>query len=207
MKPNTRNKRLSLPVLALLVLPAVLAVACEGQRGRIMSDSEEDYVGTKDAGAATFDRLIEGAVEKLFQRHKDEFGSTKTVNVAFVDVINKTDRELGPARDDMVQVIETKINHFPGYEPVSGYYVAEALRETRLTAENLFLQKYRDKFLAVLERTDNPAGALLFAVVTNVRTRGHDVTQVNYRLTVELVDAATGKNFKESTQVRKAYNK
>jgi hypothetical protein len=192
------------PCLLLLVF---LAVACAGQKGRIMSDDEADYVGKREAGAATFDRLIEGAVEKLFQRHKDQFGSTKTIPVAFVDVINKTDRELGPARDDMVQLIETKINHFPGYKTVSGYFVGAALRETRLTAENLFLPKYRAQFLDALATTKNPAEALLFAVVTNVRTQGRDVTQVNYTLTLELVDTATGANFKETTRVRKAYTK
>jgi len=184
-----------------------LAVACAGPRGRIMSETEAGYVGTKNAGAATFDRLIETTVEKLFQRHKDEFGATKTIHVAFVDVINKTDRELGPARDDMVQLIETKINHFPGYKTVSGYFVGAALRETRLTAENLFIPKHRATFLSVLESSKNPAEALLFAVVTNVRTEGHEVTQVNYTLTLELVDAVTGANFKETTRVRKAYTR
>ena len=124
-----------------------------------------------------------------------------------MDVINKTDRELGPARDDMVQLIETKINHFPGYKTVSGYFVEAALRETRLTADNLFLPKYRAKFLSVLETSKNPAEALLFAVVTNVRTEGHEVTQVNYTLTLELVDVVTGANFKETSRVRKAYTR
>ena len=153
-----------------------------------MSDSEEEHVGSKTAGAATYHRLIEQSVEKLFQRHKDEYGSTKVVNVAFVDVINKTDRELGATRDDMIQVIETKINHFPGYKTVSSFYVGKALTETRLVAEDLFLKTKRDQFLAVLAREDNPAGALLFAIVTNIRTvAAADVTQVNYRLTLELV--------------------
>ncbi|MEE9127391.1 MAG: hypothetical protein V3U11_09635, partial [Planctomycetota bacterium] len=115
MEPKTMK---NLPILAVAVLPAVLAVACAGHRGRIMSDSEEEYVGSKAAGAATFHRLIEQSVEKLFRRHKDEFGTTKVVNVAFVDVINQTDRELGATRQDMIQVIETKINHFPGYKTV-----------------------------------------------------------------------------------------
>ncbi|MEE9128263.1 MAG: hypothetical protein V3U11_14115, partial [Planctomycetota bacterium] len=111
-------------------------------------------------------------------------------------------------RQDMVQVIETKINHFPGYKTVSSFYVGKALTETRFVVEDLFLKKKRDEFLRVLEREKNPAEALLFAMVTNIRTvAAPDVTQVNYRLTMELVDTATGENFKESTQVRKAYTK
>ncbi len=173
-----------------------------------MSDSEEEYVGSKAAGAATFHRLIEQSVEKLFRRHKDEFGTTKVVNVAFVDVINQTDRELGATRQDMIQVIETKINHFPGYKTVSSFYVGKALTETRLVVEDLFLKAKRDQFLRILEREKNPAEALLFAMVTSIRTiAARDTTQVNYRLTMELVDTATGENFKESTQVRKAYTK
>lgn len=193
----------------LLVLPALamLAVACAGHRGRIMSDDEAEIVGARRAGAATFDRLIEGAVEKLFQRHKEEFGATKTIAVAFVGVINKSDQELGPARDDMTQLIETKINHFPGYKTVSGYFVEAALRETRLTAESLYLPRNRAQFLAVLETNKNPAEALLYAVVTNVRTEADEVTQVNYTLTLELVDTATGQNFKETTRVRKTYTR
>ncbi len=172
-----------------------------------MSDDEAEIVGSRRADAATFDRLIEGAVEKLFQRHKDELGPTKTIPVAFVDVINRSDEELGPARDAMIQLIETKINHFPGYKTVSGYFVDAALQATRLTPQNLFLPKDRARFLAALETSKNPAEALLFAVVTNVRSEGHKVTQVNYTLTLELVDTATGANFKETTRVRKAYTR
>ena len=83
----------------------------------------------------------------------------------------KTDRELGATRDDMVQVIETKINHFPGYKTVSSFYVGKALTETRLVAEDLFLKTKRDQFLAVLAREDNPAGALLFR---RSKLRRHD---------------------------------
>jgi hypothetical protein len=85
--------------------------------------------------------------------------------------------------------------------------VNAALRETRLNTENLFIPKDRARFLAALETDKNPAEALLFAVVTNVRTEGHKVTQVNYTLTLELVDAVTGANFKETTRVRKAYTR
>ena len=186
---------------------AFLAVACAGQSGRIMSDDEAENVGKRGAGSATFDRLINDSVEKLCQRHITEFGSSKTIHVAFVDVINKTDRELGPARDDMIQLIETKINHFPGFKTVSGYFVGAALRETRLNAENLFIPKHRARFLEALATNKNPTEALLFAVVTNVRTQGRDVTQVNYTLTLELVDTATGANFKETRRVRKEYTK
>lgn len=172
-----------------------------------MSDDEAEIVGARRAGAATFDRLIEGAVEKLFQHHKQELGPTKTIHVAFVDVINRSDEELGPARDDMVQLIETKINHFPGYQTVSSHFVGAALRDTKLHAEQLFLPRYRAQFLAALETKDNPAEALLFATVTNVRSKAGDVTQVNYTLSLELVDTATGRNFRETTRVRKEYTR
>ena len=172
-----------------------------------MSDTEKDYVGKASAGAATYDRLIEGAVEKLFQRHRDAVDRTRTFKVAFVDVVNRSGYEMGDAREQMFDIISTKINHFSGYETVSSLYVGAALKDTRLTPEQIFLPKHRRKFLAALEQTKNPAACLLFASVTSITTSGRDVKQINYRLTMELVDVASGRNFQESQLVRKKYTK
>ena len=60
----------------LLTWPAllVLAACASGPRGRVMSDSDQDYVGNRAAGAETFDRLIEGVVQKTLQGRSAALG-------------------------------------------------------------------------------------------------------------------------------------
>ena len=56
-------------VLLLSTPVGFLLVSCAtNPKGRIMGDEEEGYVGTREAGASTFDRLIESTVSRLLER-------------------------------------------------------------------------------------------------------------------------------------------
>ncbi len=199
------QQTMSLKKLWLMSLLYLLLPACSTDRGRIMTDTEQDYVDTDGAGAATYDRLIEGAVNKLLNRHRDDFENRKVRKVAFISVENHSAEELGEWGEQIYEVIDTKINHFEGYQTISRRYVDAGLREGRLKPDDLFVPKKRRQFLAIMEQQNNPAECLLYASITRGVTDGQDVRQHNYRLTMELVDVASGNNYKETQLVRKAF--
>jgi hypothetical protein len=184
---------------------ALFLVACT-PKGRIMDDAEDDYVGSRSAGAATYDRLIAGAVEKLLGSHNAARGGTGKLQIATLPVENASSEELGDWQEDVYEKIATSINQSERYVTINRRFVEEALRETRLRQTQLFLPKYRRAFLEALEASDNPVQLLLFPKLTTGTTRVESDSQRNYTLTLDLVDVESGKDYKVSEQVRKAYS-
>jgi len=175
-----------------------------------MSEEEDDLVGDKRAGAATYDRLMKQSVEKMLGWYVDEVlrGSISTnpkMKVAFAGFQNKGAEELGEWRDDLTIKINTMISESNAFTSISPRYVAEALRATNLSVDNLFLPPKRREFLAALERSDNPAQALVFATLTRGTTGQDNLAQANYRLTLEMVDSETGVSKSFDAVVRKEY--
>ncbi|MBN2490748.1 MAG: penicillin-binding protein activator LpoB [Planctomycetes bacterium] len=195
-------------VTGILALAGVVMISgCRTPQGRIMGEEEQDYVGAKTAGSATFDRLIEETVTKLLNRQSAAQRALGQLKVAFLGVENKSIEDLGDFQEQIYEQIDTSINNSNRYRTVSDRFVNAALRDTRLRAEELFLPKQRREFIQTLEASGNPVEFLLFAKLTSGTTRGDDVKQRAYMLTLELVDVETGFNDKESTRVRKAYTK
>ena len=181
----------------LLVLLSAALLGCSTPEGRIMGDEEEDYVGTKAAGGAIFDRLIEEAVGKLLNRQSAAGSALGKISVAYLGVENKSIEEL----------VDTSIETSGRYKSISRRFVKEALRESRLNADNLFIPKHRRKFIKTLEAQGNPVEFLLFSKLTSGTTRGDGVTQRAYALTLELVNVETGEQDKETARERKAYTR
>jgi len=192
----------------ILVLAATVVFSgCRTPQGRIMGEEEQDYVGARAAGSATYDRLIEETVTKLLNRQSAAQRALGQLKVAFLGVENKSAEDLGDFQEQIYELIDTSINTSNRYRTVSDRFVNAALRETRLRTEELFLPKQRRMFVETLEASGNPVEFLLFAKLTSGTTRGEDVNQRAYMLTLELVDVETGFNDKESTRIRKAYTK
>ena len=59
----------------------------------------------------------------------------------------------------------------------------------------------------VLEQNGNPVDFLLYAVLTSGTTRGIEVDQRDYILSMELINVETGDMDKESARIRKEYVK
>jgi len=170
-----------------------------------MEDSEQDYVGSRAAGAAAYDRLISEAVGKLLDGHSAARAGAGQLKVAVLGVDNASSEELGDWQAQIFELISTSISNSGRYSTVSIRYVNAALRETNLRRDDLFIPAKRRGFLAVLERDDNPAQLLLFPKITSGTTLSDDVKQRNYTLTLELVDVETGKDTRETARLRKAY--
>ncbi len=194
--------------LFLSSLVLILGACSSHPQGRIMTADENDLIDNRGAGAATYDRLIEGAVQKLLQLHSASNQGTGKLKIATLAIENASGEELGDWNDHIFELIDTSINRSGRYQTISTRFVNEALRETRLRTEQLFLPKHRRAFMGVLETRGTPVECLLFPKLTRGTTRAsRDQTQRNYMLTLELVDVQTGWNDKVSERLRKTFSR
>ena len=188
----------------LCVLPVL--VSCAMPAGRIMKPSEPDSVGSRAAGAATFDQLLHGAVKKLLLRHGASREAANKLSVAVLRVDNASAEELGDWQEQIFDKISTSVNESGRYQTISLRYIDAGLRESRLRRDDLFIPAKRRIFLDVLEAAKVPAQVLIFPKLTTGTTElGPKRAQRNYLLTLELVDISTGRDFRVSEEVRKAY--
>ncbi len=190
-----------------LILVAFLAFGCKGSpKGRVKSGDEGDLVGSKTAGAETYNALIEEATRKLLNAEAARFPEGAVRKIAFVGIENRGAEELGDIRDSTNQIVETVIFQAKRYDMIGQRYVAHGLQVTSMRAEDLFLHDGRERFVGVLRQEGQDPDYLLWAVYTTLSTSGEKERQRDYLLTLELIDAKTGRLMqKESAKVRKAY--
>ena len=81
------------------------------------------------------------------------------------------------------------------------------LSNFNLTTEDLMLPAKRRQFLEVMERSDNPAAALVFATLTGATSRCGGDSQARYTLTLEMVDSESGVSEQFDKDVNKAYSR
>jgi hypothetical protein len=211
------NRRRFLGRLGAFVLgPAVAFEAgCRGhQYAHVLKNDQQDLVGTHAAGAETFKPLIDEAVGKLLARQGcappiQPAGGTLPgpKRICFVGLENKSAEELGDFKDQICQIIDTRIVESKAFQPISPRFVAVGLKETRLRPEELFMPANQRKFLAVMEQQGQPFDYLLFANLTSGTTTSNKDFQRDYLLTLELVNIHTGEPDKESATIRKGYHK
>jgi len=189
-----------------LVLVVFLASACNKPKGRIKSGDEGDLVGSKTAGSATYNELIEEATRKLLTAEAARFPEGDVRKIAFVGIENRGAEELGDIRDSTNQIIETVIFQAKRYDMIGQRYVEHGLQVNSMRAEDLFLHDGREKFVSVLRQEGQDPDYLLWAVYTTLSTTGEKERQRDYLLTLELIDARSGRLMqKETARVRKAY--
>jgi hypothetical protein len=186
---------------------ACLAFACNKPKGRVKSGDEGDLVGSRTAGAETYNALIEDATRKLLNAEAARFPEGAVRKIAFVGIENRGAEELGDIRESTNQIIETVIFQAKRYDMIGQRYVSHGLQVTGMRAEDLFLKNGRDQFVSVLREQGQDPDYLLWAVYTTLSTQGEKESQRDYLLTLELVDARSGRLMqKETAKVRKAYN-
>ncbi len=173
--------------------------------------NQNDMVGTRAAGAETFKPLIEGAVGNLLARqgHGVQQAGLNVPQagkrICFVGIENKSAEDLGDSKEQLREIIDTRINQSGAFLAISPKFVQAGLRETRLKADDLFLPANRRTFLAIMEQQGQPFDYLLFATLTSGTTQGNGEHQRDYLLTMELVDIQSGQADKESATIRKGY--
>ncbi len=204
---DKKGRGSSLSQMALFGLVVLIGLSgCRSTpKGRIKEESEGDLVGARSAGAPTFNKLVSGSTEKLLDRASAKYASPR-LSVAVMEIENRSNEAIGDFLAQLDDVIETVFENSGSYDSVSRRYIEAVLRETRLKPDQLVIPKYARQFASVLERQDVPVTHLLFPRITSGTTRGDEVTQKDYLMSLELLDISSGRFDKETQRVRKEYN-
>lgn len=191
---------------------------CRGhQYAHVLNPGQKDMVGSHDAGAETFNPLIDTAVAQLLGRHAGglqsaSYNPEKPMTagppaICFVGVENKSAEEIGDFKDQIYQQIDTRIVQAGTFRAVSKRFVDAGLAQTRLRPDSLFVPTNMRMFAESLEQMGQPFDYLLYATITSGTTEGNHSYQRDYLLTMELVNIHNGQYDKESAMVRKGYHR
>ncbi len=203
-----------------VVIVSLTAIVClPGCRGRqhahVLTKTDEDMVGSHEAGAETWKPLINEAVAKMLGRacmdvqtvSYTEPGGLPVRKVCFVGVENKSSEPIGDFREQIYEHIDSQIGQADHFRMIIRRYVEAAMAECRCRPDLLVLPAKQRELQAALERADQPFDFLLFAQITSGTTRSNKDYQRDYLLTLELLDVHSGEALKESATLRKGYHK
>ena len=190
---------------------------CRGRQvAHVLDDDQNNMVGSHEAGAEAYNRLVSDAVAKLLGRECEqiqmvshttgEYGMPQK-RICFIGVENDSVEELGDFREQIYELIDAEISSSDAFQPISRRYVDSALHLTRLRPDQLMVPANQREFAAVMEQQDAPFDYLLFAKLTSGTTKNNRDYQRDYTLTLELVNIHTGGYTKELAKIRKGYHK
>lgn len=197
-------------------LMAASALGCRGtQKAHVLSQTEDDMVGSHTAGAETWEPLIQQTVGQLLGRQHvvivtsgDAADPLAKKRICFAGVENKSAEEIGDFREQIYEKIDTCINESEEFEVITRRYVEAGLKQANLRPEDLFVPSNLRMFTATMEQAGQPFDYLLFAKITSGTTKSNDKDyQRDYLLTLELIHIESGKADKESAEIRKGYHK
>jgi hypothetical protein len=202
--------------LAVCLLSILCLTGCRGkQHARVLTDKDQDMVGSHEAGAETWKPLIDESVAKLLGRacsdvqavsYTDPSG-TPVRKVCFVGVENRSSEPVGDFREQIYEHIDSLVGQSDQFRMISRRYVEAAMSECRCRPDLLVLPDKQRELQAALERADQPFDFLLFAQITSGTTHNNKDYQRDYLLTLELLDIHSGESLKESAELRKGYHK
>lgn len=190
-------------------------VGCRGtQHAHVLKDNDKDLVGSHTAGSETYKPLIDESVAKLLGRGcvvTDIQPAAMTIgvkkNICFIGVENCTSEEIGDFKEQIYEMIDSKINESQQYHQISRRYVDSGLRQLRIRPDELFVKENQRNFQTVMEEMGQPFDYLLYAKLTSGTTNQNGDYQRDYLLTLELVNIHNGDFDKESARLRKGYHK
>jgi hypothetical protein len=191
-----------------------LSLGCRNKQfARVKKEGEADMVGSHAAGAETYKPLIDESVAKLLgqcggpSEVQASFVTVATRRICFIGVENKSSEEIGDFKEQIYQLIDSRISEARGtFTLINRRAVDAALRQTRLRPDDLLTQQNMRIFSAHLEQEGQPFDYMLWAVLTSGTTRENKEMQRDYLLTLELVDVQTMQQFKESATLSKGYH-
>jgi hypothetical protein len=171
-------------------------------------------IGSHTAGAETWEPLVQESVSKLLGRQMNDIkmvshdGTPCRKRICFVGLENKSSEELGDFGEQIYEKIDTAINESEVFEVISRRLVEAGLRECGLRPDELYVPEKKRRFVAAMEKQDQPFDYLLYAKITSGTTPSNNKDyQRDYMLTFDMVDMETGKAVKEDAKLRKGYHK
>jgi hypothetical protein len=188
---------------------------CRGyQHAHVLKDDDRDMVGSHQAGAETYQRLINESVAKLLGQacQPDAIQPAGMVvgerkRICFIGVENRTAEEIGDFKEQIYELIDSAINESQQYHQLSRRYVDAGLKQLRLPPDQLFIKENQRNFQAIMEEMGQPFDFLLYAKLTSGTTVQNGDYQRDYLLTLEMVNIHNGEYIKESAKLRKGYHK
>lgn len=189
---------------------------CRGkQYAHVLAPNDRDMVGSHTAGAETWEPLIQQSVSQLLGRQHvvmvtsaDASSPFAKKRICFAGVENKSAEEIGDAREQIYQKIDTCITDSDEFEVITRRYVEAGLRQCGLRPDDLFVPSNARMFTAAMEKMEQPFDYMLYCTISSLSTNsnGKD-SQRDYMMTLELINVETGKADKESAELRKGYHK
>lgn len=201
--------------LSLFASGPALFAGCRGyQHAHVLKDDDKDLVGSHQAGAETYQRLIDESVAKLLGRACEPVEiqpASMTIGekkrICFIGVENCTAEEIGDFKEQIYELIDSAINESQMYHQLSRRYVDAGLKALRLPPDQLFIKENQRNFQAIMEEMGQPFDFLLYAKLTSGTTHQNRDYQRDYLLTLELVNIHNGDYLKESAKLRKGYHR
>jgi len=184
------------------------------QKGRVMSGNESGKVGSHQAGAEVFRPIVCQTTDKLLAKAYSQPMTASELTsdglpvrrVCFIELENKTNEEIGDFKEQLEEIIDTKISESTSFTTVSPRAVKGVLRSTGFRPEELFLPSNMAKFSAAMQQEGAPFEYLFFAKLTSGTTVDNLDKQKDYMLTLEMVNVnAPDVRLKESTMISKEY--
>lgn len=199
-------------MLSLSAVALILYCGCRNhQYAHVLKGNQADLVGSHEAGAETFNPLVDESVAKLLGRQSADCvdpltGQTLRKRICFVGVENRSSEDIGDFKDQLFEQIDAAVASSGTFDTISTRYVENGLRQLRLYPEDLMVPMHRAAFQDVMQQSDQPFDYLLFGTLTSGTTNNNSSYQRDYQLTLELIDVNDGSFDKESAKVRKGYH-
>lgn len=202
-------KHVSIALSLLAALPLLGACA---NTARLKSSDEPIGLANERVGTAELNQISSEALAKLFAVHKSNINVAEPYLVAFAGIDSKGAEELRDQREALLDIMEREINDAGPYRAIARRFVERANREADVRQmEDLFLPKYRDRFLEVLGSMGQVPRYLIWASFTTQTDQvgetwtGRDIKEVTYNLNVSMIDVQTGDFDQKGASVRKEY--
>ncbi len=194
-----------------LAVALVFAGCRNHQYAHVLKDDQRDMVGSHEAGAETFNVLVDQSVAQLLTRQSVDgvdpaTGQVYTRRICFAGIENRSSEDIGDFKDQLFEQIDSAISSSGSFQTISPRYVEQGLRQLRLVPEDLMIPAHLNNFQAVMEQNHQPMDYLLFARLTSGTTENNASYQRDYLLTLELVNVNDGSHDKESARIRKGYH-
>jgi len=201
-------------------LGVLILNGCRGKQfAKVVQPDESHMVGSHQAGSETFKPLVEEAVGSLLARHCSappqivpaSTGGPETIarppmRICFVAVENKSAEEIGDFKDQLYQVIDTRIVSSQVFQAVNKRFVDAGLQQTRLRPDQLFVPQNMRAFTMAMEQQGQPFDFLLYATLTSGTTRQNQNMEREYLLTMEMINVRTGEYDKQAATITKSYH-
>ena len=194
--------------LASVLVVSFAAAGCAGKSARIKERGEADVGDVSRAGTETYKRLIADGVDALLTPLSGSLGNAaERPLIAFVGVENRSSEELGEFRASINNEITTALVNSRLFSMMSMRAVDAAKRESGVRdVSDLTVARPREAFLAVLNRDGNAPQYFLFGEMSSMTSRGSDVRERTYQLTLQLMDSSNGTiQSQRMVEIRKAY--